>query len=324
MNDQPWWRGVDPGHRLTGKRAFVTGAGTAPGGDLLGIGEAIAVLFASQGASVAVADISAERAAATVRLINEVDAEGVAVVGDLSSEADNARCVGEAVRALGGLDIVVNNVALSGGGGSPVTADLEVWERVMAVNVRAAMLTARHAIPHLQHAGGGSIINVSSVAATRALGAGAYAASKAAIAALTRDWALIHGRDHIRVNCIVVGHACTPMGATDQAGRERRRLASLLGTEGLAWDIAWPAVFLASEESRWITGVDLPVDAGATATTALGIQLLNQSRALQVRQARRRIGTVNPPVHFEHLPGHVAGSRRGEEQHSQRDVLGSA
>lgn len=111
MNDQPWWRGVDPGHRLTGKRAFVTGAGTAPGGDLLGIGEAIAVLFASQGARVAVADVSAERAAATVSLISDADAEGVVVVGDLSSEADNARCVGEAARALGGLDTVVNNAA---------------------------------------------------------------------------------------------------------------------------------------------------------------------------------------------------------------------
>ena len=160
MNDQPWWRGVDSGHRLTGKRAFVTGAGTAPGGDLLGIGEAVAVLFASQGARVAVADVSSERAKATVGLINDAGAEGVAVVGDLSREADNARCVEEAVRALGGLDTVVNNVALSGGGGSPATVDLEVWERVMAVNVQAAMLTARHAIPHLKRAGGESIINV--------------------------------------------------------------------------------------------------------------------------------------------------------------------
>jgi NAD(P)-dependent dehydrogenase (short-subunit alcohol dehydrogenase family) len=226
MNDQPWWRGVDPGHRLTGKRAFVTGAGTAPGGDLLGIGEAIAVLFASQGARVAVADVSGERAEATVGLITDAGGKGVAVVGDLSSEADNARCVEESVRALGSLDTVVNNAALSGGEGSPTTVDLDVWERVMAVNVRAAMLTARHAIPHLKRSGGGSIINISSIAATRALGAGAYAASKAAIQALTRDWALIHGRDRIRANCIVVGHAYTPMGVTDESGRERRRLAS--------------------------------------------------------------------------------------------------
>src|SRR5215475_15860974 len=100
MNDQAWWRGVDPGLRLTGKRAFITGAGTAPGGDLLGIGEAIAVLFARQGAKVAVADVSGERAQATVSLITDAGAEGVAVVGDLSSEADNARCVDEAVHAL--------------------------------------------------------------------------------------------------------------------------------------------------------------------------------------------------------------------------------
>ena len=133
-------------------------------------------------------------------------------------------------------------------------------------------------------------INVSSIAATRALGAGAYAASKAAIQALTHDWALMHGRDHIRANCIVVGHAHTPIGTTDEAGRERRRQASLLGTEGVAWDIAWPAVFLASDESRWITGVDLPVDAGATATTALGIHMLNRSG-----RAEGELGPSIPP-----------------------------
>jgi NAD(P)-dependent dehydrogenase (short-subunit alcohol dehydrogenase family) len=272
---QPWWRGVEPGRRLAGKRALVTGAGTTPGSDLPGIGEAIAMLFASQGAKVAVADISAERAQATVTLINDADGASLATVGDLASEEDNARCVNEAARALGGLDVVVNNVAMSGGGGSPTTVDLAAWERVMVVNVRTAMLTARHAIAHLKESGAGSIINISSIAATRALGAGAYAASKAAMLALTRDWALAHGRDGIRANSLVVGHVHTPMGATTDAGRERRRLVGLLGTEGVAWDVAWPAVFLASDESRWITGAELPVDAGATATVALGIDMLN-------------------------------------------------
>ena len=274
--DQPWFRAADPGRRLSGKRAFVTGAGTAPDGDLPGIGEAIAVLFARQGAKVAIADVSAERARATLRLVNDAGGDGVAVVGDLSRETDNARCVEEAVSAFGGLDTVVNNVALSGGGGSPADVDLEVWERVIAVNLRATMLTARHAIPRLKLAGGGSIINISSIAAARGLGTGAYAASKAAMAGLTRDWAFAHGRDHVRVNCILVGHVHTPMGGGDQAGRERRRLAGLLGTEGVAWDIAWPAVFLASDESRWITGVELPVDAGTTATTGLGVGALNE------------------------------------------------
>jgi NAD(P)-dependent dehydrogenase (short-subunit alcohol dehydrogenase family) len=128
---------------------------------LPGIGEAIAVLFARQGVKVAIADVSAERARATLHLVNDVGGDGVVVVGDLSRETDNARCVEEAVNAFGGLDTVVNNVALSGGGGSPADVDLEVWERVIAVNLGATMLTARHTIPHLKLAGGGSIINMS-------------------------------------------------------------------------------------------------------------------------------------------------------------------
>jgi NAD(P)-dependent dehydrogenase (short-subunit alcohol dehydrogenase family) len=256
----------------------VTGAGTAPDGGLLGIGEAIAVLFAAQGARVAIADVSAERAAATLALVQDVGGEAVVTVGDLTARADNARCVQEAVDALGGLDTVVNSVALSIGAGSPVDVDLGTWDRVMAVNLHAAVLTVRHAIPHLQAAGGGSIVNISSIAASRGFGSGAYAASKAALGGLTRDWAYVHGRDHIRVNGILPGHVFTPMG--DQGGpeiRERRRRAGLLPTEGVAWDVAWPAVFLASDESRWITGVELPVDAGTTSTTALGIQLLHDA-----------------------------------------------
>jgi NAD(P)-dependent dehydrogenase (short-subunit alcohol dehydrogenase family) len=272
----PWWRGADAGRRLAGKRAFVTGAGTEPGGEVLGIGEAIAVLFAAQGAKVAIADISAERAAATLALVEEIDAEGVVVVGDLADLDDNARCVQEAVDACGGLDTVVNSAALSGGGGSPVDVDLDLWDHVMAVNLHATLLTARHTIPHLVAAGGGSIVNISSIAASRGHGSGAYAASKAAMLGLTRDWAYAHGRDAVRVNCILPGHVYTPMG--NQGGpelRERRRRTGLLPSEGAAWDVAWPAVFLASDESRWITGVEIPVDAGTTSSGALALQMLN-------------------------------------------------
>lgn len=271
----PWARAADAGHRLVGKRAYITGAGTSPGGDLLGIGEAIAVLFAAQGATVAIADVSAERAAATLALVRDAGGEGVAVVGDLTHESESLRCVNEAVSALGGLDTVVNNVAVSGAGGSPVDAELARWEEVLAVNLRTTLLTGRHTIPHLQHAGGGSIVNISSIAATRGLGSGAYGASKSAMLGMTRDWAFLHGRDLLRVNCIVVGHVHTPMGSGDELGRRRRMRASLLGTEGDAWDVAWAAVFLASEESRWITGTELVVDAGATVTTGLGLHMLN-------------------------------------------------
>jgi NAD(P)-dependent dehydrogenase (short-subunit alcohol dehydrogenase family) len=242
----------------------------------MGIGEAIAVLFAAQGAKVTIADISAERADWTHRMVEEVGGEAVTAVGDLTSLTDNARCAQAAVEAFGGLEIVVNNLALSHGGGSPVDVSLEAWDRVMDVNLRAALLTTRHTVPYLKAAGGGSILNISSIAAIRGFGSGAYAASKSALLGLTRDWAYILGRDNIRVNCLVPGHVFTPMG--DQGGpevRERRRRAGLLPTEGLAWDVAWPAVFLASEESRWLTGVELPVDAGTTSSAALALQILN-------------------------------------------------
>jgi NAD(P)-dependent dehydrogenase (short-subunit alcohol dehydrogenase family) len=233
------------------------------------------VLFASQGAKVAIADISAERAAATLDLVEKTGCEGLITVGDLASVDDNARCVREATDSFGGLDIVVNNVAISGGGGSPADVDLDAWKKVMTVNLDTTLLTVRHTLPHLKATGGGSIINISSITAIRGYGAGAYTASKAAIIGLTRDWAYLHGRDHIRVNCLIVGHAYTPMG-NGGAPRESRRRANLLDTEGVAWDIAWPAVFLASDESRWITGVDLPVDAGTTTTGPLAMQLLNE------------------------------------------------
>lgn len=274
MASGPWDRGADAGRRLEGRVALVTGAGSA--GDLLGIGDAIAILYANQGARVGVVDISEKRAENTKRLIDDIGGESLAVVGDLTKVEDNARCVEEVTAGFGQLDILVNCAAITGGGGSPVDVDLAEWDAVMAVNLTAAVLTARHGIPHLQATGGGSIINVASVAATRGHGAGAYSASKGALMALTRDWAYVLGRDGIRVNCIVPGHVFTPMG--NQGGdelRRRRRQAGLLGTEGDAWDVAWPAVFLASGEARWITGVELPVDAGATSSAALAMGLLN-------------------------------------------------
>jgi len=272
----PWWRAADPGRRLAGKRAFVTGAGTDPAGGPVGIGEAIAVLFAAQGAQVAIADVSAERAAATQRLVESVGGRAVCTIGDLADDAANARCVAEAAAALGGLDTVVNSVAIVGGSGSPVDADLTDWERALRINLGAAVLTVRHAVPHLRAAGGGSILNLSSIAAIRGHGSGAYAASKAALGGLTLDWAYLHGREGIRVNELLIGHVFSPMG--DQGGpeiRARRLRAGLLPTEGLAWDVAWPAVFLASDEARWVTAVALPVDAGTTSTGPYAIGLLN-------------------------------------------------
>jgi NAD(P)-dependent dehydrogenase (short-subunit alcohol dehydrogenase family) len=275
----PWWRSDDSGRRLAGKRAFVTGAGTAPDGGLLGVGEAIAVLFAAQGAQVAVCDIAEDRAQATLRMVEAVGGRGITTVGDLTDVDENRRCVDAAAEAFDGLDLVVNSAALPGGGGSPAKVDLDAWDAVMALNLRAAFLVGRHAVPHLVASGGGSIINISSVAASLGHGSGAYAASKAGLEGLTRDWAYLHGRDNIRANSIEIGHIYTPMGSLGgDAVRETRRLAGMLGTEGDAWDVAWPAVFLASDESGWITGVMLPVDAGTTATGSFAISMLNARR----------------------------------------------
>lgn len=274
MSDAPWRRSDEPGRRLAGRRALVTGAGTA--GHLWGIGEAIAFLFALHGAEVGIVDIDPARATETERRVVAAGGRATVAVGDLTLPEENRRCVEEVATTLGGLDVIVNCAAIVGAGGSPTEVDLAEWEHVLAVDLHAAVLTARHGIPHLLAAGGGSIVNVSSVAATRAHGAGAYAAAKGALGALTRDWAYVHGRDGIRVNAVLPGHLFTPMG--DQGGdalREQRRLAGLLGTEGDAWDVAWTALFLASDEARWITGVELPVDAGATATAAFAMGRLN-------------------------------------------------
>lgn len=134
---QEWNRGIDHGQRLLGKRAFVSGAGTSPDGELFGIGEAIAILFALQGARVAIGDISRQRAETTKEMVDKLGGDAIVAVGDLTDEADNAKCVQMAVDTFGGLDTLVNNVALSGGGGSPATLNLNTWDQVMRVNLRA-------------------------------------------------------------------------------------------------------------------------------------------------------------------------------------------
>ncbi len=269
-------RSPDPGHRLAGRVAIVTGAGTE--GQLFGTGVAIAALFASQGAQVGVVDISAERAARTVEVINGIEGitgTSAAVIADITHGPECERAVSEVVDRFGRLDILVNNAAIAGGGGTAITIDEGAWNQVIALDLNAVMLMCKSAVPHLVAAGGGSIVNMSSIAGMRGMGSGAYAAAKGGVIGLTYDLAYSHGRDGIRVNCIAPGHLFTPMG--NQGGeelRERRRRAGLLGTEGTAWDAAWAVLFLASEESRWVTGVVIPVDAGTTSSTALGLQNL--------------------------------------------------
>ena len=239
----------------------------------MGTGKATSIVFAREGAKVLLVDRDPEAAQETLEVIE--GSGGVASIfeADVAKIGDCEALVEAAVERYGSLDILFNNVAIISLG-SVVDADEEEWDRIMQVNVKSMMLTSKFAVPCMTSSGGGSIINVSSVEAFRG-GANqliAYSVSKGAIVTLTTSMAVQHGRENVRVNGIVPGYLYTPLisGFMSEKEREeirdRRRNSAPLGVEGNAWDIAWAAAFLASEEARWITGVMLPVDAGLLAT----------------------------------------------------------
>jgi len=174
--------------------------------------------------------------------------------------------VAETERRWGKLDAIDNNVGI-GGRGTVVDVDEAEWEQVMRVNVTGMMLACKAAIPAMIRAGGGAIVNISSISALRPRGLTPYSASKGAVIALTRAMAIDHAAQGVRVNCIAPGPVYTPMvyaaGMSPEL-RDRRRRASPLGIEGTGWDIGNAALFLVSDEARYITGVVLPVDGGVT------------------------------------------------------------
>ncbi|MCH7843655.1 MAG: SDR family oxidoreductase, partial [Chloroflexi bacterium] len=178
--------------------------------------------------------------------------------------------------AYGKLNILVNNVGIPGAVPGLVTdVEEDDWDMVMKVNLKSVMLTSKYAIPEMIKAGGGSIINMSSIAGLQAafIPVHAYSASKGGMMGLSKSMAVHYGRDNIRVNCVVIGQVHTPFVAaliSDEVRNTRRR-AGPLGIEGTGWDVAWATVFLASDEARWISGVDLPVDAGLLVTTPLAM-----------------------------------------------------
>lgn len=252
------------GHaRLAGKVAIVTGAGSRADG--FGTGRAAAVLFARHGARVLVVDRDRASAAHTVALIEGEGGTAEAHVADITSSASCREMVDHASSAWGRLDILDNNVGVEGSG-TILEADWEQWDVVMTVNVKTIALASAAALPYLSR-NGGAIINISSISAFRPRGLTPYSTAKGAVIALTRAMAVDHAAAGVRVNCIAPGPIYTPMvyaaGMSPQV-RERRRRASLLGIEGTAWDVAHAAVFLASDEARYITGVVLPVDGGVS------------------------------------------------------------
>ncbi len=251
--------------RLAGKVAIVTGAGSRGPG--VGNGKAAAILFAREGARVLCADLGKERAEETVGIIRAEGGEAIGFEADVTRAADCDAMVADAVQRWGTVDILHNNVGIESRKDLLETTE-EEWDHVMTVDLKSMFLATRSTARVMVLRGRGSIICVSSVAAIRAHGRTAYATAKAGIIGFVRTVAGQLGPKGIRVNAIAPGTVWTPMVADHPPEvRERRRAASLLGTEGTGWDIGYGALFLASDEARWITGQTLVIDAGLTMTT---------------------------------------------------------
>jgi NAD(P)-dependent dehydrogenase (short-subunit alcohol dehydrogenase family) len=257
---------ADEKKRLDGKVAIVTGAGSRADG--IGNGRAASILMARAGAKVALVDTNRGWAEATQRMIGN-EGECFVIEGDVTDPATCARIVAETVKRWGRLDILVNNVGIDGPKGNAVEVDIDQWDRAMQINVKSVMLMSKYAIPEMRKVGAGAIVNLASVAGLRGGNPNLlYTATKGAIVQMTRAMAAHHGREGIRVNAVAPGMVYTPMvysGGMTPEVRDARRRRSLLQTEGTGWDIGNGILYLVSDEARWVTGVILPVDAGASA-----------------------------------------------------------
>jgi len=253
--------------RLAGKVAVVTGA--APRGEGVGNGMATAILFAREGAKVVLVNRSAERAEKLARQIKGEGGEAAVFAGDVAKPEAAEAMAAFAAQTYGRLDVLHNNVGV-GAPGTPETVTLADWHKVLEANLTTTMLCTRSCLPRMKQAGGGSIIMVSSIAGALGLmgstGAVAYSTAKVGLHGFTLSVAADYVGEKIRANCIVVGSVHTPMVAHLGAeARERRKNMVPMKSEGTAWDVAHGAVYLASDESRWVTGILLPIDGGLVA-----------------------------------------------------------
>jgi NAD(P)-dependent dehydrogenase (short-subunit alcohol dehydrogenase family) len=261
--------------RLAGKTALVIGAGSVGPG--WGNGKATAVLFAREGARVLCVDVNEAAARETADIIRGEDGDADSGQADASNSADVARMVAACLDRYGRIDVLDNNVGIAEVGGV-VELPEERWDRALAVNLKSCFLGMKHVIPVMERQGGGSIVNISSIASIRYTGVpyATYYASKAAMNHLTRATAVEYAPKKIRVNAILPGLMKTPMveksvglaqsyaGGNVEAMWRVRDSQVPMGHMGDAWDVANAAVFLASDESRYVTGIELVVDGGIT------------------------------------------------------------
>jgi len=260
--------------RLEDRVAVVVGAGQTPG-DTMGNGRATAILFAREGARVLAVDRRLDSAQETVALIEAEGGVAQALEADATQEEACEAMVAQGVERFGRIDVLHNNVGIGDGDAGPAHVDEAGWDRILEVNLKSVVLPCKHALPVMRAQGAGSIINVSSIAAVCTTPQVAYKASKAAMNAYTQSLAVGNARHGIRANVIMPGLMETPMaieGISRATGvpkpdliARRNAQVPLGGRMGTAWDVAYAALFLASDEAKFITGVALPVDGGQSA-----------------------------------------------------------
>ncbi len=250
--------------RLAGRVAFITGSG-------MGIGREAAVLFAEEGAGVVVADIDAKAAKETVALVERRGGRALATTGDVAIETDVRRMVEDGDRHFGRLDILYNNAGVlwKDRDRSVLETDEKWWDRVIAINLKSAFWVTKYGIPELQRAGGGSVILMGSVSALVGFSRAqdAYTAAKGALISLTKSLAIQFAKDRIRCNIIHPGIVDTPLQAPylTEALRKEFETGIPLGRIARPREIASVALFLASDDSSFVTGAELIVDGGFTA-----------------------------------------------------------
>ena len=257
--------------RLEGKKAIVIGAGQTPG-ETIGNGRATAILFAREGAQVMCVDRRRDSAQDTVDMIEKEGGTAFAHECDITSEAANVALVAAARETMGRIDILHNNVGIGAGDAPPHALSEEGYDKIMLVNLKAMWLTCKHVIPVMREQQSGAIVNISSAAAVSSGGITAYEISKAGVNKLTTSIAMSNAKYGVRCNCIMPGLMDTPMAiegnvaargiSRDEVREMRDRLVPLRRKMGSGWDVAYGALYLASDEADFVTGAILPIDGG--------------------------------------------------------------